>query len=199
MNSFMSFKGELTPLNFTSKGSLTGKSLAGTKPFSSFRIGIGDPQYRCLDTPQSLSLKFVDSLPQFNSIAFFSIALKAFKAIEKKAIELNCGKESTNFRLRDWGVSRQRYWGSPIPILKDEKGFVPAKDLPVKLPLEVKFKGVNSPLKDMKEFINIEQDGKSLKRETDTFDTFFESSWYYARFASFDSENSMLDLSLIHI
>ena len=95
--------------------------------------------------------------------------------------------------LRDWGVSRQRYWGSPIPILKDEKGFVPAKDLPVKLPLEVKFKGVNSPLKDMKEFINIEQDGKSLKRETDTFDTFFESSWYYARFASFDSENSMLD------
>ena len=126
---------------------------------------------------------------EFNGLSFE----EAFKAIEKKAIELNCGKESTNFRLRDWGVSRQRYWGSPIPILKDEKGFVPAKDLPVKLPLEVKFKGVNSPLKDMKEFINIEQDGKSLKRETDTFDTFFESSWYYARFASFDSENSMLD------
>jgi Leucyl-tRNA synthetase len=126
---------------------------------------------------------------EFNGLSFE----EAFKAIEKKAIELNCGKESTNFRLRDWGVSRQRYWGSPIPILKDEKGFVPAKDLPVKLPLEVKFKGVNSPLKDMKEFIDIEQDGKSLKRETDTFDTFFESSWYYARFASFDSENSMLD------
>ena len=126
---------------------------------------------------------------EFNGLSFE----EAFKAIEKKAIELKCGKRSTNFRLRDWGVSRQRYWGSPIPILKDEKGFVPAKDLPVKLPLEVKFKGVNSPLKDMKEFINIEQDGKSLKRETDTFDTFFESSWYYARFASFDSENSMLD------
>ena len=73
----MSFNGELTPLNLTSKGSFTGKSLAGTKPFSSFRIGIGDPQYRCLDTPQSLSLKFVDLLPQFNSFAFFSIALKA--------------------------------------------------------------------------------------------------------------------------
>ncbi|MFL2701426.1 MAG: leucine--tRNA ligase [Gammaproteobacteria bacterium] len=126
---------------------------------------------------------------EFNGLPFE----EAFKAIEKKANELNCGKRSTNFRLRDWGVSRQRYWGSPIPILKDEKGFVPAKDLPVKLPLEVKFKGVNSPLKDMEEFTNIEQDGKSLKRETDTFDTFFESSWYYARFASFDSENSMLD------
>jgi len=126
---------------------------------------------------------------EFNGLSFE----EAFKAIEKKAKELNCGKRSINFRLRDWGVSRQRYWGSPIPILKDKKGFVPAKDLPVKLPLEVKFKGVNSPLKDMKEFINIEQDGKSLKRETDTFDTFFESSWYYARFASFDSENSMLD------
>ena len=126
---------------------------------------------------------------EFNGLSFE----EAFEAIEKKANELNCGKRSTNFRLRDWGVSRQRYWGSPIPILKDEKGFVPAKDLPVKLPLEVEFKGVNSPLKDMEDFINIEQDGKSLKRETDTFDTFFESSWYYARFASFDSENSMLD------
>ncbi len=126
---------------------------------------------------------------EFNGLSFE----EAFKAIEKKANELGCGKKSTNFRLRDWGVSRQRYWGSPIPILKDDKGFVPARDLPVKLPLEVKFKGVNSPLKDMEEFINIEQDGKSLKRETDTFDTFFESSWYYARFASFDSEDSMLD------
>jgi len=118
---------------------------------------------------------------------------EAFKAIENKAKDLNCGKKSTNFRLRDWGVSRQRYWGSPIPILKDEKGYVPAKDLPVRLPLKVEFKGVNSPLKEMKEFINAEQDGKSYKRETDTFDTFFESSWYYARFASFDNEQSMLD------
>ena len=126
---------------------------------------------------------------EFNGLSFD----EAFKAIEKKATELNCGKRSTNFRLRDWGISRQRYWGSPIPILKDKDNFVPAKELPVRLPLEVEFKGVNSPLKDMDEFINIEQDGKSFKRETDTFDTFFESSWYYARFASFDSENSMLD------
>ena len=126
---------------------------------------------------------------EFNNLSFE----EAFKAIENKAKDLKCGKRSTNYRLSDWGVSRQRYWGSPIPILKNEKGFVPAKDLPVKLPLKVEFKGVNSPLKDMKDFINIEQDGKSYERETDTFDTFFESSWYYARFASFDNEHSMLD------
>ena len=126
---------------------------------------------------------------EFNNLSFE----EAFKAIENKAKDLKCGKRSTNYRLRDWGVSRQRYWGSPIPILKNEKGFVPAKDLPVRLPLKVEFKGVNSPLKDMKDFINIEQDGKSYERETDTFDTFFESSWYYARFASFDNEHSMLD------
>ena len=126
---------------------------------------------------------------EFNNLSFE----EAFKAIESKAKDLKCGKRSTNYRLRDWGVSRQRYWGSPIPILKNENGFVPAKDLPVRLPLKVEFKGVNSPLKDMKDFINIEQDGKSYERETDTFDTFFESSWYYARFASFDNENSMLD------
>ena len=126
---------------------------------------------------------------EFNGLTYE----EAFKAIEKKANALNCGKRSTNFRLRDWGVSRQRYWGSPIPMLEDDEGYIPAKELPVKLPLQVEFKGVNSPLKDMKEFINIEQDGKSFKRETDTFDTFFESSWYYARFASYDSENAMLD------
>ena len=117
----------------------------------------------------------------------------AFQAIEKKATALNCGYKETNFRLRDWGVSRQRYWGAPIPILSDGEENFHAKDLPVELPSKVEFKGVSSPLKDMPEFLNVDQDGKSLIRETDTFDTFFESSWYYARFASFDSHDSMLD------
>ena len=118
---------------------------------------------------------------------------EAFKAIEIKAGELKCGEKETNFRLRDWGVSRQRYWGAPIPVLSDGINTFGAKDLPVKLPTKVKFEGVSSPLKDMEEFLNVEQDGLALKRETDTFDTFFESSWYYARFASFDSNESMID------
>ena len=126
---------------------------------------------------------------EFNGLNFD----EAFKAIEKKAIELDCGSKETNFRLRDWGVSRQRYWGAPIPVLKDGDTSVAAKELPVKLPTEVKFQGVSSPLKDMDDFLNVEQDGRSFRRETDTFDTFFESSWYYARFASFDSKDSMLD------
>ena len=117
----------------------------------------------------------------------------AFQAIEKKATALNCGYKETNFRLRDWGVSRQRYWGAPIPILSDGVENFHAKDLPVELPSKVEFKGVSSPLKDMPEFLNVDQEGKALIRETDTFDTFFESSWYYARFASFDSHDSMLD------
>ena len=117
----------------------------------------------------------------------------AFHAIEKKATAMNCGYKETNFRLRDWGVSRQRYWGAPIPILSDGEENFHAKDLPVELPSKVEFKGVSSPLKDMPEFLKVDQYGKSLIRETDTFDTFFESSWYYARFASFDSFDSMLD------
>ena len=119
---------------------------------------------------------------------------EAFKAIELKSEQLGCGFRKVNYRLRDWGVSRQRYWGAPIPILKNlNKNTFPAKELPVKLPTDVKFSGVSSPLSLLNDFIEMKQDGQDLKRETDTFDTFFESSWYYARFASFDSESSMLD------
>ena len=118
---------------------------------------------------------------------------EAFLSIEKKAKELNCGERQTNYRLRDWGVSRQRYWGAPIPVLTDGKENIKAQDLPVELPNKVEFKGVSSPLKNMPEFLKINQNGKDLVRETDTFDTFFESSWYYARFASYDNNESMLD------
>lgn len=120
--------------------------------------------------------------------------VEAFKAIELKSEQLGCGFRKINYRLRDWGVSRQRYWGAPIPILKNSNNDTfPAKELPVKLPTDVKFSGVSSPLALLNDFIETKQDGQDLKRETDTFDTFFESSWYYARFASFDSKNSMLD------
>ena len=118
---------------------------------------------------------------------------EAFEKIEKKAKDLNCGYRETVYRLRDWGVSRQRYWGAPIPVLTDGENTFHADDLPVKLPSNVKFEGVSSPLKRMPEFLNVDQKGVKLTRETDTFDTFFESSWYYARFASFDSNKSMLD------
>ena len=118
---------------------------------------------------------------------------EAFLSIEKKAKELDCGERQTNYRLRDWGVSRQRYWGAPIPVLTDGKENIKAQDLPVELPNKVEFKGVSSPLKNMPDFLKINQNGKDLVRETDTFDTFFESSWYYARFASYDNNESMLD------
>ena len=119
---------------------------------------------------------------------------KAFKKIERKSKKLKCGERQINFRLRDWGVSRQRYWGTPIPIVKNSKGKIEgAQDLPVVLPTDVKFSGVKSPLSEMKEFTNVSYENEDFTRETDTFDTFFESSWYYARFASFDSKEGMLD------
>ena len=119
---------------------------------------------------------------------------KAFKKIERKSKKLKCGERQINYRLRDWGVSRQRYWGTPIPIVKNSKGKIEgARDLPVVLPTDVKFSGVKSPLSEMKEFTNVSYGNEDFTRETDTFDTFFESSWYYARFASFDSKERMLD------
>ena len=108
------------------------------------------------------------------------------------------GKRVTNFRLRDWGVSRQRYWGTPIPIIYcDDCGAVPVPEnqLPVILPEDVEFSGIGSPLKDMPEFYNTEcpKCNKSAKRETDTFDTFFESSWYFSRYACHDAPSGMMD------
>ena len=119
---------------------------------------------------------------------------EAFQRIEEKAKELNCGLRKTNYRLRDWGVSRQRYWGAPIPIIKNKEGEIrESSNLPVLLPKEVEFSGVKSPLSKMKEFTDVKIGKETYKRETDTFDTFFESSWYFARFASYNSSDSMLD------
>ncbi|MBT3722278.1 MAG: leucine--tRNA ligase, partial [Gammaproteobacteria bacterium] len=122
-------------------------------------------------------------------------------AFNKVADELETegkGQRKVNFRLRDWGVSRQRYWGAPIPVINcDSCGSVavPEKDLPVILPENVDFDGVGSPIKKMDSFkkTTCPKCGNPAERETDTFDTFMESSWYYGRYASRDQSEAMLD------
>jgi len=101
--------------------------------------------------------------------------------------ENNIGEKKTNYRLKDWGISRQRYWGCPIPIAYDKKNNpikIPKEMLPVKLPNIDKLNATGNPLDDMKEWKNIVINGKECVRETDTLDTFVDSSWYYLRFCS---------------
>jgi len=122
----------------------------------------------------------------------------AFNAIADHFESTGRGGRKVNYRLRDWGVSRQRYWGTPIPIIYcDDCDAVPVpeEDLPVVLPEDVTVTGTGSPLKDMPEFVNVAcpKCGKDARRETDTFDTFVESSWYFARYACPDSDTVMLD------
>ena len=123
---------------------------------------------------------------------------QAYEAIASHVIKNKCGARKTNYRLRDWGVSRQRYWGGPIPIINCEQcGLVsvPEKDLPVILPEGIKLKDPRSPLHNLASFIDTTCPkcmGKA-KRETDTFDTFVESSWYYARYCCPNQNNSMFD------
>jgi leucyl-tRNA synthetase len=122
----------------------------------------------------------------------------AFTAIESWLRQRGKGEKQINFRLRDWGVSRQRYWGTPIPIINcGTCGAVPVpeKDLPVVLPEDVSFTDSGSPIKKMPEFYQVKcpKCGADAERETDTFDTFMESSWYYARYACPDLKTGMLD------
>jgi len=121
---------------------------------------------------------------------------EAFKAISDKLIAENKGNVKVNYRLRDWGVSRQRYWGTPIPMINLANGesvAVPADQLPVELPEDVIMDGVTSPIKDNPAWAKTTYNGEEALRETDTFDTFMESSWYYARFCSSDDKTQMLD------
>ncbi len=121
---------------------------------------------------------------------------EAFDAIAAKLGELSRGEISTNFRLRDWGVSRQRYWGTPIPIFNMQDGGeipVPLEKLPILLPEDVEMDGVQSPIKADPEWRKAEINGAACEHETDTFDTFMESSWYYARYTSPHASNAMLD------
>ena len=121
---------------------------------------------------------------------------QAFKAISDKLISENKGKVTTNFRLRDWGVSRQRYWGTPIPMINLANGEsvpVPENELPVVLPEDVVMNGVTSPIKDDPQWAKTTYNGEDALRETDTFDTFMESSWYYARYCCPNDDSQMLD------
>jgi len=123
---------------------------------------------------------------------------EAIEAIGSELEQKEKGKKVINYRMRDWLISRQRYWGAPIPMLTDENGDIfPERDenLPVELPENVSFSGVRSPIKSMKEFIESVDpiSNEIYQRETDTFDTFMESSWYYARFCCPDNHEKMLD------
>ena len=120
----------------------------------------------------------------------------AFNGIADKLEQLGVGKRQVNYRLRDWGVSRQRYWGAPIPMLTLENGDVmpaPMEDLPIILPEDVVMDGVKSPIKADPNWAKTTFNGTPALKETDTFDTFMESSWYYARYTSPKFAEAMLD------
>lgn len=123
---------------------------------------------------------------------------EALEKITADLTENNIGHASVSYRLRDWGVSRQRYWGTPIPMIHCEHCGpvpVPYEQLPVKLPENISLTGSGSPLAQCHDFLHTQcpKCGHDALRETDTFDTFMESSWYYARYACVDQENAMLD------
>ena len=122
----------------------------------------------------------------------------AFERIADHIESQGKGSRQVNYRLRDWGVSRQRYWGAPIPVINCQTCgavAVPEADLPVVLPEDIEFEGIGSPIKKMDSFIKTACPGCGgpAERETDTFDTFMESSWYYARYACSNQDSAMLD------
>ena len=122
---------------------------------------------------------------------------KTIEYLEKNKL----GKKKINFRLKDWGVSRQRYWGCPIPIAYDENGNIykiPKKDLPVKLPEQIDINTKGNPLDSASSWKNVVLEGKQLNRETDTLDTFVDSSWYFLRFCSPNKSDYGFDLDEIN-
>ena len=140
---------------------------------------------------------FVEHGKLVNSAEFDGLDFDgAFNGIADKLEKLDVGKRQVNYRLRDWGVSRQRYWGAPIPMLTLENGDVvpaPMEDLPIILPEDVVMDGVKSPIKADPNWAKTTFNGVPALKETDTFDTFMESSWYYARYTCPQYQNGMLD------
>jgi len=155
-------------------------------------------------TPDTLSAAFIEYGKLVNSGAYTGFT--SDKAIEKMSADAEAhgfGKGEIIFRLKDWGISRQRYWGTPIPVLYCEKcGMVPVpdKDLPVVLPPMAKFTGLGeSPLASVPEFVNVKcpKCGGAARRETDTMDTFIDSSWYFYRYADPHNNKAAFDPALV--
>ncbi|MFC0268222.1 leucine--tRNA ligase [Kushneria aurantia] len=146
------------------------------------------------DAPDLSAGAFTEHGTLINSATFDGLDFDAaFAAISSRLENEGRGRVKTNFRLRDWGVARQRYWGAPIPVKYGPTGETVAlsdDELPVELPREVEFDATGSPLRKMPAFYDL---GEGWTRETDTFDTFMESSWYYARFCCADNHQAMLD------
>jgi leucyl-tRNA synthetase len=148
---------------------------------------------------EKFNAAFVEKGVLINSGQFTGLtSQEAFNAIAKDLEKQNKGQRQVHYRLRDWGISRQRYWGCPIPMIEcADCGTVPVpeNDLPVVLPEDVVPDKTGSPIKRDPNFYQVKcpQCGKEAQRETDTFDTFMESSWYYARYASHDCDTGMLD------
>lgn len=140
---------------------------------------------------------FVEHGKLVNSAEFDGLDFDgAFNGIADKLEKLGMGKRQVNYRLRDWGVSRQRYWGAPIPMLTLANGETvpaPIEDLPIILPEDVVMDGVKSPIKADPNWAKTTFNGEPALKETDTFDTFMESSWYYARYTSPSYAEGMLD------
>jgi len=165
-----------------------GETVAGSTELAPSLGHVGDKPLVWLEWEE----RFEQEGRLYNSGPFTGLtSSEAFDAIATWVETRGKGRKRVNFRLRDWGVSRQRYWGCPIPVVQTADGGIRAEtDLPVRLPEDVLVTGSGSPLKNMSSF-SVLANGET--RETDTFDTFFESSWYYARYCSSDCATAMLD------
>ena len=160
------------------------------------------PVIKPLDAPDNFQIN--SEAYTGNGILFNSKFLNNLKYPEEsvlKTIEIleekNIGKKKINFRLKDWGVSRQRYWGCPIPIAynsKNEIVKIPKENLPVTLPENINLNVKGNPLEHQKEWVEVIINGEKCRRETDTLDTFVDSSWYFLRFCSADNQKEGFNL-----
>ncbi len=163
------------------------------------RIVIQDPKRPDLKV-EDMTEAYIDEGNLINSLQFNGLNnTKAIEEIGKWMEKTGIGKISVHWRLRDWLISRQRYWGTPIPIVYCDKcGIVPVpeKDLPVELPKNIKITGEGgSPLNHVKDFVNVKcpKCGKTARRETDTMATFFDSSWYFLRYCSAKNDKEVFN------